>query len=175
MGRGKKLIGFLVIIFVVIITYNILNRIMNDDFHKLGRIIGVDIPKDSTILRWDDGHGGFHGDGEAYAEIKLTKIGMEKFIVDAAKNEMWNDIPLPRELKIIINGGDYDGISYDIGKMSKNSPQDIQKGIYYLRDRFADNYPEKKHTDINLRSSYNVTISILDFETNKLYIYELDT
>lgn len=31
-----------------------------------------------------------------------------------------------------------------------------------------------KSTNINSRSSYNVTISIFDLDANKLYIYTLD-
>jgi hypothetical protein len=32
-----------------------------------------------------------------------------------------------------------------------------------------------KNTNINSRFSYNITISIFNLDTNKLYIYTLDT
>ena len=175
MSIKKKFIVFLVIILAIVITYNVLNKIMNNDFYQLKKIININIPKDSTILKWNDGQAGFHGDGEAYAEIKLTKEGMEKFIIDAEETNKWNSLPLSKDLKIIVYGGNYDGISYDIGKMSKNIPDDIESGIYYFRDRYAEHYTEHIDTNINSRYSYNLTISILDFDASKLYIYELDT
>ncbi|WP_195245284.1 hypothetical protein [Clostridium celatum] len=175
MSKNKKLIVFLVIILLITIAYIALNKIMNNHLYQLNKIIELNIPKDSTILKWNDEHDGFHGDGETYAEIKLTKEGMEKFIIDAQETNKWNSIPLSKELKTIVYGGDYGGISYDIGKMSKNIPDDIKRGIYYFRDRYAEHYTEHIDTNINSRYSYNLTISILDFDANKLYIYELDT
>ena len=55
-------------------------------------------------------------------------------------------------------------------------PRDIKNGIYYFRDRYAGKkYPKEADVDINERYSYNFTISILDLDENKLYIYDLDT
>lgn len=63
----------------------------------------------------------------------------------------------------------------DIEGNTKELPKDISTGIYYVRDRFAENYPKEKDKDINSRGSYNVTVAIFDYEKNILYIYELDT
>ena len=38
-----------------------------------------------------------------------------------------------------------------------------------------EKYPKEADVDINERYSYNFTISILDLDRNKLYIYDLDT
>ncbi|MCC3866888.1 hypothetical protein [Terrisporobacter mayombei] len=54
-------------------------------------------------------------------------------------------------------------------------PRDIKNGIYYFRDRYAENYPEEADIDINERWSYNFTVAIFDLDKNKLYICELDT
>ena len=50
-----------------------------------------------------------------------------------------------------------------------------KNGIYYFKDRFAENYPEEADTNINDRAAYNITFAIFDLDTNKLYIYKLDT
>ena len=47
--------------------------------------------------------------------------------------------------------------------------------IYYFKDRFAENYPEEADTNINDRAAYNITFALFDLDTNKLYIYKLDT
>lgn len=151
------------------------NNNVNNNYKKLNTIIDTDIPEDSTILKFEDGHSGFLGDGELYSEVQLTENGTKKFIADSEKTKKWKDIPLTTDIKIIVYGGDYNGVNYDIGHKSKSIPQDIKNGIYYNRDRFAEAHPEEKSKDINSRTSYNVTVAILDFDTNKLYIYQLDT
>ena len=59
--------------------------------------------------------------------------------------------------------------------MTQYSLPKIKNGIYYFRDRYAENYPEEADININERYSYNFTACLLDLDTNKLYIYELDT
>ena len=51
----------------------------------------------------------------------------------------------------------------------------IKNGIYYFRDRYAENYPEEAKTNINDRYAYNFTVAIFDLDTNKLHIYTVDT
>ena len=50
-----------------------------------------------------------------------------------------------------------------------------KNGIYYFKDRFAVNYHEEADTNINDRAAYNITFALFDLDTNKLYIYKLDT
>ncbi|KGI36905.1 Uncharacterised protein [Clostridium tetani] len=133
------------------------------------------MPKQSIILKKEDSHGGFHGDGEYYSEIQLTKQGVREFTNAARKTGKWSSVPLPKDIKIIVYGGEYDDVLYNIGEIPKGIPENIKYGIYYIKDRFAEKYPNEKNKKIYLRYAYNLTISILDFDTGKLYIYELDT
>jgi hypothetical protein len=172
----KNVVIFLALALIGIGIYWFLvrpNAYKYDNSYK--SLIGINLPASSTVLRNEDGHGGFHGDGESYLEIQLTKDGVEKFISDAKETQRWFTFPLPEDVKIILYGGDYGGTSYHIDEISKTIPKDIKNGIYFFRDRFAENYPEEKDKSIYSRGAYNVTISILNFDTNKLYIYELDT
>jgi uncharacterized protein YpmB len=52
--------------------------------------IGIDLPKQSAILKQEDDHGGFHGDGEYYCAAQLTEEGVTKFTDDAAKTGKWS-------------------------------------------------------------------------------------
>ncbi|HEX3038990.1 MAG TPA: hypothetical protein VHP54_01670 [Caproiciproducens sp.] len=133
--------------------------------------IGIDLPKQSIILKQEDDHGGFHGDGEYYSEIQLTADGVKEFMDKAGKTGKWHSLPLPKDIDLIIHGNEF----RSVGTMSKMIPKNIKNGIYYARDRLAEQDPSEKDTSILSRYSYNVTISILDFDTRKLYIYELDT
>ncbi|NFU40939.1 hypothetical protein FDG30_15900 [Clostridium sporogenes] len=87
----------------------------------------------------------------------------------------WESLPLPIDFSLIVYGGYYKDTNYDIGNLSKNIPKNIKNGFYYVEDRYAKKYPKEKDININSGYSYNVTISIFDLNTNKLYIYILDT
>ncbi len=168
----KKLRAIIILIICAIIAafgFGI-DKIKAENSYDRNRI-GIDLPNQSVILKKQDDHGGFHGDGEYYCAIQLTEEGVIKFTHDAAKTGKWAPLPLPEDIEIIVHGNEY----YDIGKMSKNIPKNVTRGIYYVRDRYAEEYPSEKNTNILSRYSYNVTISILDFDTKILYIYELDT
>ena len=158
---------------IVIVGYGFFRTITSISTYTKG--IGVNLPKDSTIIMDGDSHGGFHGDGEYYSEIQLTDDGIKKFSNNANKTGEWFPTPLPKDIEIILHGGEYEGINYNIGNKSKNIPKDIKNGIYYVRDRFAESNSNMKNKNILSRNSFNVTVSILDFETKKLYVYKLDT
>jgi hypothetical protein len=128
-------------------------------------IIGVNLPRNSTVLKEEDDSGGFPADGEYYAVVQLTKDGIQKFVKNANKTGKWLALPLSRDISNII----------DLGEETHNIPKNIKHGIYYVRDRYAEYYPNDKNTNINCRGTYNVTIAILDTKTGKLYIYKLDT
>ena len=86
-------------------------------------------------------------------------------------------MPLPEKYQKIVFGGEFDNVDYGDGYFEDgwHIPRAIKNGIYYFRDRYAEKYPKEADVDINERYSYNFTISILDLDRNKLYIYDLDT
>jgi len=171
----KDLIILAIVILVLVGGYFTFNKLMDNGINNYKNRIGVSLPDKSKILKSLDDHGGFHGDGEAYSEIQLTKEGAEKFTRDAKETGKWKALPTSVQIDIIIYGGKYEGTTYSNGKLARNIPRNIKNGIYFVRDRFAEKYPEQKATSINSRSAYNITIAILDSDTNKLYIYDLDT
>ena len=52
-------------------------------------MIGIDLPKQSTVLKEEDSHGGFHGDGEYYSEIQLAEDSVNKFVDDVTNTGKW--------------------------------------------------------------------------------------
>lgn len=160
----KHWIVSFIIIALIILLFNFWN--VMTDYLLYKNKIGVNLPKNSIVLSKNDSHGGFHDDGEYYSEIQLTESGLKEFIKNADKSGSWKACPLPEDIEILI---------HDVGNMSKSIPKNIENGIYYVRDKFAEEYPMEKNKNILNRSSYNVTVSILNIDTKKLYIYELDT
>jgi hypothetical protein len=173
---GKVLIKWTIpitMVFLVICSIAIFKTVSSNNFYN--RYIGMNLPDNSIILKKDDSHSGFHGDGEFYSEVQLTENGVKEFVQSANKTGVWHSYPLPKDIEVLLYGGEYMGVGYGIGKKSKSIPKDIQHGIYYIKDRLAERNPSMENTNILSRGAYGVTISILDFDTKKLYIYELDT
>jgi hypothetical protein len=156
---------------VMLIILGIAIVILGSGFYRSNKnsykkLIGVSLPKGSTVIIEEDSHGGFLGDGEYYSEIQLTDDGVEKFLNNVDKTGKWLPLPLSEDIETLL---------YHTGDKSKNIPKDVNNGIYYIRDRFAEKYPDMKDQNILSRPAFNVIVSILDLDTKKLYIYKLDT
>ena len=180
----RKIYIVLLIIVFIVTGYKLIYIKMSNDYKirmntpsTYSDRIGISIPKDSTVLDYGNDHGGFLGDGESYVIIKLNEKGKKEFLKEAKKNNKWSNMPLPEKYQKLVFGGESDNVDYGDGYFEDGGhiPRDIKNGIYYFRDRYAEKYPKEADVDINERYSYNFTISILDLDRNKLYIYELDT
>ncbi|QNO14254.1 hypothetical protein HYG86_05445 [Alkalicella caledoniensis] len=167
--KSKLILAFLALIIIGGYVFFQSSNVMNTK-----RLLGVNIPRDSTIIIKESSTG-FFGDGEYYVEVLLSDKGLEKFINAVNKGGKWLPVPLSEEISVLIYGGKYRGANYSIGNQSKNIPQDIDNGVYYFRDRFGERNPEMKDTNVVTRGAYNITFAILDIQTKKLYIYELNT
>lgn len=180
----KKYRVILSIIAVILIGYKIMDTKVKRDYENYinnasnySEKIGISIPKDSTVLDYKDTPKGFNGDGEEFVLIQLSDKGQDILINNAKKSSKWSSLPLPEEIQPIIFGGKYEDVDYGEGifELEENIPRNIKNGMYYFKDRYAENYPDEADTDIKSRYSYNFTIAILDMDENKLYIFEYDS
>ena len=133
------------------------------------------------ILSADDDHGGFHGDGTAFARIKFSDSQMLEQI---QKSGQWKAFPLDETVQALVygvteqTGTEETGIAvYQTGPYLTDDDNnllipEIQEGYYRLIDR----HPEAEEgTDILHRYAFNFTLGIYDTETNTLYFFQLDT
>ena len=171
----KKIIITLGIILTLGIISVYLFSVFNCKYDYI-KSIEIDLPNDSKELKFLDTHGGFHGDGECIVEQQLTEKGAKEFIKNANKTGKWSALPLNSEFKIYLYGGRFNNVEFGEKDIpSKNIPRNLNHGIYYFRDRYAEYYPNEANKSFLRRCATNATISILDTDTNKLYIYEIDT
>ena len=182
MSRLKKLGLFFILLFIFIcvaIGVLILKIEYFDPYNSVNysEMIDTEIPKNAKVLDYKDTHGGFLGDGNLYAVIQFDKNEKNSFLKNIEKNKKWKKTPLQKDLKLIIYGGELkkDSMYYVYEPLSDYNITKKKNGIYYFRDRFAENYPEEADTNINDRAAYNITFALFDLDTNKLYIYKLDT
>lgn len=103
--RKRKVYTVIVcIVAIFIIVFKVSDIKSKKDYEK----IHTSIPKDSTVLEYNNTHGGFNGDGESYVVIQLTEQGKIEFIDSANKSGKWSSLPLPKEIQPIIFGGTHD-------------------------------------------------------------------
>ena len=182
MSKKKKFVLFFILLFIFILAAISIFILKIDYFDPYNSsnysdMINTEIPKTSKVLDYKDTHGGFLGDGDLYAVIQFDNDEKNSFLKNIEKNKKWKKTPLQKDLKLIIYGGELkkDGNYYVYEPLSDYNIPKTKNGIYYFRDRFAENYPEEADTNINDRAAYNITFALFDLDTNKLYIYKLDT
>lgn len=170
--RGKYINKVsLIVVSLLMVGTMVIGCSNKEDIYK--QMIGVTIPEDSTIIRNEDTHGGFHGDGDYFGEIQLTEEGSKEFIISIEETGQWSKEPLSDGINHLLFGGEYNGPG--VNSMQDVIPNNITNAIYFVRDRFAETYPEDAETNMLERGAYNFTIAVFDLDTNKLYIYEMDT
>lgn len=106
-----------------------------------------------------DNHGGFHGDGIAYAVVTFPDQEAERAI---AQNPDWKPYPLDGTVQTLLYGVTTDSESrgpYVTDDDGEPLFPEISDGYYFLLDR----------------ASFNFTVAIYDKETRTLYYAEIDT
>ena len=141
--------------------------------------LGLDLSGCEVVSSWDD-HGGFHGDGTAFAELKCSGSG----VLDQIQGDGdWKAFPLDRTARALVygvteqTGTEETGIMvYQTGPYLTDGEGDplvpeIQAGWYRLIDRHA----QAGETELLGRASLNFTLALYDADTDTLYFCEMDT
>jgi hypothetical protein len=131
-------------------------------------LIGLDIPKSSVVLKSEDSHGGFHGDGVLYEEIQLEGDDITIFVKNALNTNYWRKLPMDGDLKKLIYGEH--GSNYSYGGCGEMMPKDIANGLYYFNDRYYTH-----EGSIFDRYSQNFNFALFDINKGKLYILKFDS
>ncbi len=124
-----------------------------------------------TVVEERDTHGGFHGDGSCYLILDCSNH------VDAALNiaANWNQLPLSENLKLIMYGGEKDGMTYGYNLSEKAHMPAIENGYYRFEDRHSEANDVSDDSGLFSRASFNFSLAVYDSDTNRLYYFEFDT
>lgn len=123
-----------------------------------------------AVVTQTDSHGGFHGDG------------LHVLVLDCAQNrekaletvEGWNSLPLSEPLRLMMYGGEKDGVVYGyLGE--KNLLPEIENGFYRFEDRHDQSRDPADDTSLLSRASFNFSLAVYDADTDRLYYFEMDT
>jgi len=168
----KKIIIILLTIILLTSCANKAPEHINDEKLYYDNLIEITTPDNSKVIDFDDTSGGFHGDGDYYIVIQLDIHTLNDFSNKALENSKWSKLPMDDEVSSFMYGYEEGNGTYKYVGHSKGIPNDIKNGIYYFRDKYVENYPQKKDISILRRPAYDFIFSILDLDTGKLYILE---
>lgn len=127
---------------------------------QIGRMLGVDLSA-GTLVRYEDSHGGFHGDGLTAAEIELD--GAIEGLADVPG---WKSLPMSENTA--------QALSMCLG-FSGAVVTAVEEGHYYFYDRHSESNDHYGDTELCSRGSWNFTLAVYDSRQGRLYFYELDT
>ena len=121
---------------------------------RIGKGLGLDLSA-GTLIRFEDDHSGFHGDGTTIAEIDLD--GLAEKLADTPG---WKPLPLSENAERAV-------------RLCRQEGTPVYEGFYYLYDsQSEDPYDD---TSLHDRYSWNFAIAVYDSRNGRLYYYQLDT
>lgn len=123
---------------------------------RIGRELGVDLSA-GTLIRFEDDHGGFLGDGLATAEVELD--GPIEGLADAPG---WKPLPLSENAARAVS-------------ICEEEAASAEQGWYYLYDRHSESVDPYDDSKLHGRYSWNFTVAVYDSQQGRLYYYKLDT
>lgn len=121
--------------------------------------------EDFTVVEETDTHGGFMGDGEYYLVLDCSGNAQKarELVSD------WRVLPLSKNLTHFMPSDKHEAGLYDY-----RFPE-IKNGVYLFYDRHSEAKDPFSDADYQNRYSYNYSIAVYDYDTEKLYYYEHDT
>lgn len=125
---------------------------------------------DYIIIDEYDSHGGFQGEG-SYRLILDCSQSREKALKQVAD---WNRLPLSENLRLIMYGGEKDGVEYAYDLASDAKIPEINNGFYKFINR-SPNATDKYSDDIFSAYSFNFSLAVYDSDADMLYYYKYDT
>lgn len=174
-NENKRIKGLLAVLFALCICLMTACAVPIDEREVLSEALGADISS-GEIQTYTDSHGGFHGDGETYAEVVFSD---DDFLNAIENDAQWCALPLTQNLSAIVYGGMTSNGTTWAPSITNDEDEllvpTISNGYYFFKDRHYESEDAKDDSSLFDRYSMNFTIAIYDSDTKILYFYKLDT
>lgn len=177
----RKAISVTVILLLSLVLLFALIRCSGDDssagnemYHHICEEIGISLPKDVAI-KYEDSHGGFHGDGVLLAVVTATNEEDKSELKTILTHVGWRS-ELPEEMYAAFFGGveTIEGVEYPTAGYVHDLELDIpnvKNACFYYKDRYFEQYGEQCTF---APYTQNFTLAVFDLDTNILYFIEGD-
>ena len=165
----KKTVLFLMILIVLLISLQGCAKKESTE-NQLSNILNTKIIS-GDIIKNEDTHDGFLGDGDRIIVIKYNDDSVNSLLSNIQDNGKWSKFPLDENLNLLMYGGKIGDMYYGYEFAKKVGIPKIEHGYYY----FVNKQTNDQDTDILLSRSQNFEIAIFDSDNNTLYYFEQDT
>lgn len=129
------------------------------DLRLVEKALNLDL-SGGILERFEDSHGGFHGDGLTVAVVAVNDL--DGTLADA---EGWKPLPMSNSAAQAVQLCEEDG----------EAVEETAEGYYYLYDRHSQCEDHYDDAQLHSRYSYNFTAAVYDSGQGKLYFYKFDT
>ena len=163
----KKNIIIISIAAVIVLFITITSCYHDKRIKHIEKFIETNISK-CELVREEEKHSGFLGDGDYFAELNCSKYDDTEIKIN------WKKLPVSEGLKqaLELRQCESDGCKNIYERYNISS---IENGYYYFYDRHSSVVDYRNDELINERSSYNFSVGLYDADRKTLYFYELDT
>lgn len=144
-----------------------LEPVINGETAQVSRALGINASA-GTVASASDSHGGFHGDGLTFIQLRFSDDSFGSSI-----QSTWHPLPLSGNLHTFIYGSPGAGPYVIQNGVSCFPP--VQNGYYYFEDRHTESTDPQSDLDLFRRHSFNVTFALYDADTQTLSYCEFDT
>lgn len=138
---------------------------------EIKEAVGVEVGE-AEMMKYEDTHGGFHGDGTTFAAFRMT----EEEALPQFEEAGWQRLPFDRTATALAYGiteGNVTTGPYMTDGEGKTMLPEIEKGYYYFLDRYPGE--EEQSKNVLERSAVNFTMAVYDTETGTMYYVKIDT
>lgn len=170
----KKYKRAAVFMLLVLLSLTLTGCLFGGETADIGKAVELDLGG-SVLVRSEDSHGCFLGDGQLVALLDCSAAPLTDTI---KSHPHWHALPLTEPLtRLLIAQSDGNGLNAPTftDEDGRALLPDIRNGYYFFKDRHAEADNVYDDTGLEERYSYNFTVAVYDTDTNKLYYCKIDT
>ncbi len=176
--KVKRLIGAIIAIAIASMLLNGCMSRKESGMRHISETLSIDCSSAELISKYDS-HGGFHGDGTSFYELRFRDTSQ---VTNISGSDDWNEFPLSDNAASLIWGlqTEYEDASPLVTKDNDwDNPlfPKVEHGYWFFLDRhsYATDPKDDSHVLDSSRPSFNFTVAIYDTDSNTLYYSEFDT
>ena len=176
MRKKIKSAAFLCLAAVILLSFSSCIPARKDIKTVISEYIEIDVSAGEVVTHWDT-HGGFLGDGDTFAEIKLEDESIEDEIKE---NGNWKELPFSDNMTALLYGLVSENVHAGPYLDDENGDPffpEIKNGYYFFYDRHSEASLSKRYDESEVfdRASFNFVTAIYDTDTGTLYYWKFDT
>lgn len=136
---------------------------------KVSRILDLNLPSDSEVQRNIDTHGGFHGDGTTYIQIRFPEGGAVLEQIEADQD--WIALPMPWDVRMLARWVEEDKAC----GVLLPTDEELGEGYWFFLDRNSEAVDRRDYSAARQRFSVNFILAFYSIGEETLCFCQADS